>query len=335
MRRGQSFKSPTASGSTSCTTAFVPGTAVGRRPRSSGALPLPQPQDRPPASNLRSGARSGDHLQARPNHRRRPLREQRLAAGAAQADDEDHVGPDGLDQPEARRGAAAQRRRPHRVRSTAATPRSCRSPIVPGHPENSVTAFLGYGRQTRAASARRRTRRRRTSTSIACAPPTRRSSAAVSRSPGSASYPLARTQEHHLMEGAHPVRATTLEEYKKRPGSHRASMGETPPKTLTMIPEWEYNGLQVGHVDRPDVVHRMRHVHRSPARPRTTSRSSARNRSIAGARCTGSASTTTSRATVDNADQTVPPAGARACSARTRPASWSARSARRRTAPKA
>ena len=47
----------------------------------------------------------------------------------------------------------------------------------------------------------------------------------------------------------------------------------------------------------------------SPARRRTTSRSSARSRSRAAARCTGSASTATSRATVDDPDD-LPPAGA-------------------------
>ncbi len=54
---------------------------------------------------------------------------------------------------------------------------------------------------------------------------------------------------------------------------------------------------QVGHGDRPDVLHRLQRLrHRLPRREQH-SRSSARSRSSAAARCTGSASTATSPAT--------------------------------------
>jgi Fe-S-cluster-containing dehydrogenase component len=58
-------------------------------------------------------------------------------------------------------------------------------------------------------------------------------------------YVIARTQEHHLMEERNPVRATTLQEFQKNP-EVIAHMGETPPRTLTLIPEWEYNGYKWG-----------------------------------------------------------------------------------------
>ena len=47
------------------------------------------------------------------------------------------------------------------------------------------------------------------------------------------------------MEDRRPVRVTTAEEYKKDP-EVVAHMGETPPRTLTLIPEWEYNGYKWG-----------------------------------------------------------------------------------------
>ena len=47
------------------------------------------------------------------------------------------------------------------------------------------------------------------------------------------------------MEGRAPVRVATSEEYKKNP-EVIAHQGETPPKTLTLIPEWEYKGHKWG-----------------------------------------------------------------------------------------
>ncbi len=58
-------------------------------------------------------------------------------------------------------------------------------------------------------------------------------------------YPLATTQEHHAMEGRDPVRVATLEEYKAKPAIIH-EMGHTPPQTLTLYPEHEYNGYKWG-----------------------------------------------------------------------------------------
>ena len=118
--------------------------------------------------------------------------------------------------------------------------------VVPGHPDNAVTVFFGYGRQ--------RTGRVGT-------PPSdlakefnvfqlRTSDAQwfgggleIAKTGGR--YILAQTQEHHLMEGRNPVRAGTLEEYRAKP-EFVAEMGERPPRTLTIIPEWEYNSYKWG-----------------------------------------------------------------------------------------
>jgi len=117
--------------------------------------------------------------------------------------------------------------------------------VVPGHPDNSVTAFYGYGRKVTgrvgavAEDVAKNFDVYRLRTSDA---PYFGSGLEISKV---GKYTLARTQEHHLMEGRNPVRATTFEEYRKNP-EVIAHMGETPPRTLTMIPEWEYNGYKWG-----------------------------------------------------------------------------------------
>jgi MoCo/4Fe-4S cofactor protein with predicted Tat translocation signal len=118
--------------------------------------------------------------------------------------------------------------------------------LVPGHPENSVTAFYGYGRELvgrvgRAhddAAKEFNVFRLRTSDA-----PFFGSGLEIAKT--GKRYVIARTQEHHLMEDRNPVRAVTLAEFQKSPEviSH---MGHTPPRTMTMIPEWEYNGYKWG-----------------------------------------------------------------------------------------
>ena len=58
-------------------------------------------------------------------------------------------------------------------------------------------------------------------------------------------YPLATTQEHHLMEGRNPVRVATLEAYAKD-ARVIEKQGEKPPKTLTLYPEHVYDGNKWG-----------------------------------------------------------------------------------------
>ena len=118
--------------------------------------------------------------------------------------------------------------------------------IVPGQPDGSVTVFLGYGRRRtgRVGSAV-------TGESQAFDVYKLRSSDALWFGDGleiakaGGKYVLARTQEHHLMEGRAPVRAGTLEEYRRDP-TFVAEMGERPPRSLSIVPEWEYNGYKWG-----------------------------------------------------------------------------------------
>jgi molybdopterin-containing oxidoreductase family iron-sulfur binding subunit len=121
--------------------------------------------------------------------------------------------------------------------------------IVPGHPEQSVTVFYGYGRQVtgRVGTAADKTAldfdvyKLRTSDALYFGDGLEIAKAGR--------YLLARTQEHQMMEDRAPVRVADVEEYRKDP-EVIAKQGETPPKTLTMIPEWDYSqhykwGMQI------------------------------------------------------------------------------------------
>jgi MoCo/4Fe-4S cofactor protein with predicted Tat translocation signal len=111
--------------------------------------------------------------------------------------------------------------------------------IVPGHPDRSVTVFFGYGRErtgrvgTAPDAVAREFNVYRLRTSDAPWFGGGLEIAKVGR------YVLARTQEHHLMEDRDPVRVANLEQYHKDPDVI-AKKGEKPPKTLTLIPEWDY-----------------------------------------------------------------------------------------------
>jgi MoCo/4Fe-4S cofactor protein with predicted Tat translocation signal len=113
--------------------------------------------------------------------------------------------------------------------------------ILPGHPAESVTVHLGYGR-TRAGRVARgagfNAYRLRTS-----AAPWFGSGLEIH--PTGASYPLACTQNHWRMEGRHPVRSGTAAEFKADP-EFIQKMEETPPKTLTLYPEVKYEGYAWG-----------------------------------------------------------------------------------------
>jgi molybdopterin-containing oxidoreductase family iron-sulfur binding subunit len=112
--------------------------------------------------------------------------------------------------------------------------------IVPGHPEQSVTVFYGYGRQMtgRVGTAPDETARAfdiyKLRTSDA---PYFGSGLEIVKA---GKYLLARTQEHHMMEGRAPVRVAAIDEYRKD-AEVIARQGEAPPRTLTMIPEWDYS----------------------------------------------------------------------------------------------
>ena len=203
--------------------------------------------------------------------------------------------------------------------------------IVPGHPEGAVTAFFGYGRQVvgRVGQAPEDVAkefnvfRLRTSDALWFG-----SGLEIAKT---GRYLIARTQEHHLMEDRNPVRAATIEQYQK---DHEiiSHMGHTPPRTMTMIPEWSTTATSGGWRSTSRRAPAAARAW-SPARRRTTSRWSARRRSSAAATCTGSASITTTQAIRPTPARSRPTTSpCRASSARTRPASSCAPSARRRTA---
>jgi MoCo/4Fe-4S cofactor protein with predicted Tat translocation signal len=118
--------------------------------------------------------------------------------------------------------------------------------IVPGHPDGAVTAFFGYGRQvtgrvgTSADDVAKafNVYRLRTSDALWFG-------GGLEIAKTGERFVIARTQEHHLMEHRAPVRVATSEEYKKDPDVIQ-KQGEKVPKTLTLIPEWEYKGHKWG-----------------------------------------------------------------------------------------
>jgi MoCo/4Fe-4S cofactor protein with predicted Tat translocation signal len=125
--------------------------------------------------------------------------------------------------------------------------RATRMPVfvVPGHPAQSVTVFLGYGR----------TAAGRVGNAVGDAQAFNGFLLRTSDAPwfgtgleirkAGGHYPLATTQEHHAMEGRAPVRMATLEQYSAHPAVIH-DQGHTPPRTLTLYPEHEYNGHKWG-----------------------------------------------------------------------------------------
>jgi molybdopterin-containing oxidoreductase family iron-sulfur binding subunit len=116
---------------------------------------------------------------------------------------------------------------------------------VPGHPLESITVFFGYGRRMAG----------HVGTATKEAEPFNAFLLRTSDAPWFGNgleiskigerYPLATTQEHHLMEGRTPVRVATLEEYRNEPAIIK-EQGETPPKTLTLYPDHKYDGYKWG-----------------------------------------------------------------------------------------
>jgi molybdopterin-containing oxidoreductase family iron-sulfur binding subunit len=122
--------------------------------------------------------------------------------------------------------------------------------IVAGHPDQSVTVFFGYGRTvtgrvgTPADKAARDFDVYKLRTSDALYFGSGLEIAKVGK------YLIARTQEHHLMEGRAPVRTADIDQYRKDPSIIEHQGDEKPPRTLTMIPEWDYSqhykwGMQI------------------------------------------------------------------------------------------
>ncbi len=117
--------------------------------------------------------------------------------------------------------------------------------IVPGHPAQSVTVFLGYGRRSAG----------RVGNAIGAAQQFNAFLLRTSDAPWFGTgleiaktgerHPIATTQKHHAMEGRAPVRSASLEQYKARPAVIH-EQGHTPVRTLTLYPDHEYTGYKWG-----------------------------------------------------------------------------------------
>ncbi len=131
--------------------------------------------------------------------------------------------------------------------------------IQPGHPDNSVTVYLGYGRK-RAGGVGNNLGFNTYTIRTVNTPFIATEKVQVAKADGQ--YELASTQEHFNLDASgievkayipeeadlterHIVRAATLEEYNKDPhalhhGAHK------PDKDTTMYPDWKYEGYAWG-----------------------------------------------------------------------------------------
>jgi Fe-S-cluster-containing dehydrogenase component len=112
---------------------------------------------------------------------------------------------------------------------------------IDGHPDDCATVHLGYGR----------TRGGRIATGAGFNANLLRTSDAMWHGGGlqivktGSVVSLACTQFHHQMEGRKPVRAATRDEFARNPRVvHEGD--ETPPKTITLYPDFKYEGHKWG-----------------------------------------------------------------------------------------
>jgi len=112
---------------------------------------------------------------------------------------------------------------------------------VVGHADDCATIHLGYGR-TRgghvATGAGFDVNAIRTSNALD-------SAGGATLTPTNNTFPLACTQYHHLMEGRDIIRAATRAEYVRDPKVMREH-DETPGRTITLYPVYEYQGHRWG-----------------------------------------------------------------------------------------
>jgi molybdopterin-containing oxidoreductase family iron-sulfur binding subunit len=121
--------------------------------------------------------------------------------------------------------------------------RSVRGALLPvvGHPDDAVTVHLGYGRR-RGGGVVRGAGFDANAIRTSDAPHVGRG---VEISRVGAGHSLASTQGHHDMRGRGMVRALTKEEFLAHPEAVHEGF-ETPPRTLTLIPEYKYDGYKWG-----------------------------------------------------------------------------------------
>jgi MoCo/4Fe-4S cofactor protein with predicted Tat translocation signal len=124
---------------------------------------------------------------------------------------------------------------------------TARMPVfrVPGHPAQSVTVFLGYGRRMagRVGTATKDAEAFNAYLLRTSDAPWFGGGLEIAKTGDR--YLLATTQEHHLMEGRVPVRVATLEQYKHEPAVIHEQTHNFP-RTLTMYPDHPYDGYKWG-----------------------------------------------------------------------------------------
>ena len=148
-------------------------------------------------------------------------------------------------------GDRAGGRRAASTARSSATSSSCAiaaarfaAPLFPvaGHPDDCVTVHLGYGR-TRAGhvgtGAGFNANALRTSDALWFG------RGARDRRRPARRYSLACTQYHHLMEGRGMIRAVTRDEFVRDPKLVHEGY-EAPPRTLTLYPDFKYEGYKWG-----------------------------------------------------------------------------------------
>ena len=121
--------------------------------------------------------------------------------------------------------------------------RKIRGPLftIAGHPDDCVTVHLGYGRSRGgrlAAGAGFDANAIRTSESPWFA-------VGVDATRTGERFSVACVQYHHLMEGRGMVRAISRDEFVRDPKAVREG-DETPPRTITLYPNYEYSGYKWG-----------------------------------------------------------------------------------------
>jgi Fe-S-cluster-containing dehydrogenase component len=121
--------------------------------------------------------------------------------------------------------------------------RTVRGPLfqVVGHPDDCVTLYLGYGR-TRGGRLAQGAGFNANAIRTADAPDF--GGGAEIRLTGD-TFSLACTQYHHLMEGRDLVRAVTRDEFLRDPKLIHEH-DETPARTITLYPEYKYEGYKWG-----------------------------------------------------------------------------------------
>ena len=152
--------------------------------------------------------------------------------------------------------------------------------VAPGHPDNSVTLYMGYGREFAG----------RVGSGAGFNAYLVRTTAAPFYSTGTikkvdGKWGIAITKSHYqdhrgknltehgnqnnsleAVEALGPrgiIRYATLEDFKANPNfAHEGEGHDTPEYNTTLFPNWEYNEQQVGHVDRHEQLYRLQRLHR-------------------------------------------------------------------------